>query len=189
MQHTGAPSKRVSTRYKVMCGCECCIYYKNMHLYFLTWYDRNLKQLKDWSKNSQNRSYGKIASIIFETYKNSVRPHGFHINTTVPDMAMVTKCTCNYLNNYLKHQKYVLCCCDKCPSIIIPSQEANMDTPKKCTTINFNVNINVLRCTLHLRRPYKEKTTFSMYLNANRKNPLEKLYTQRELVLLETSIS
>ena len=35
--------KQMSARYKVMCGCECCIYSKIMHSSFLSWRDRYLK--------------------------------------------------------------------------------------------------------------------------------------------------
>ena len=33
--------KQMSARYKVMCGCECCIYAKSIHSSFLSWRDRN----------------------------------------------------------------------------------------------------------------------------------------------------
>ena len=36
--------KQISTRYKVMCGCECCIYAKSIHSSFLFWRDRYLKK-------------------------------------------------------------------------------------------------------------------------------------------------
>ena len=33
--------KQMSARYKVMCGCECCISAKSIHSSFLSWRDRN----------------------------------------------------------------------------------------------------------------------------------------------------
>ena len=36
--------KKMSSRYKVMCGCECCISAKSMHLKLLSWWDRYLKK-------------------------------------------------------------------------------------------------------------------------------------------------
>ena len=38
--------KQMSERYKVMCGCEYCIYAKIIHLSLLSWRDRYLKKLK-----------------------------------------------------------------------------------------------------------------------------------------------
>ena len=59
-----------------MCGCECCISAKSIYYYFLTWYDFNLKQLKDRIHNAQIRRSGEISSRIFETYRNEVRSQG-----------------------------------------------------------------------------------------------------------------
>ena len=42
--------KHMSTRYKIMCGCECCISAKSIHSSLLYWCDRYLKKLKDKSK-------------------------------------------------------------------------------------------------------------------------------------------
>ena len=42
--------KQMSARYKVMCGCECCIYTKIIHSSLLYWRDRYLKNSKIKSK-------------------------------------------------------------------------------------------------------------------------------------------
>ena len=39
--------KKMSARYKVMCGCECCISVKSMHYYLVKWRDNHLKHLKE----------------------------------------------------------------------------------------------------------------------------------------------
>ena len=36
--------KQISARYKIMCGCECCISAKSIHSSFLSWRDRYLKK-------------------------------------------------------------------------------------------------------------------------------------------------
>ena len=41
--------KQMFARYKIMCGCECCIPTKNIHSSLLSWSDRYLKKLKDKS--------------------------------------------------------------------------------------------------------------------------------------------
>ena len=38
--------KKMSRCYKVMCGCECCIYAKSIHPSLLSWRDRYLKKSK-----------------------------------------------------------------------------------------------------------------------------------------------
>ena len=45
------------------------------------------KKLKDISKNSQKRRSGGKSNRIYETYKNTVMPHGCHIYAKVSDMA------------------------------------------------------------------------------------------------------
>ena len=37
--------KKITSRYKVMCGCECCIATKRFHCSLLTWRDRHMKHL------------------------------------------------------------------------------------------------------------------------------------------------
>ena len=41
--------KQMSVRYKIMCGCECCISAKSIHSSLLSWRARYLKKLKDKS--------------------------------------------------------------------------------------------------------------------------------------------
>ena len=47
--------KRMSARYKVMCGCEFCIYAKRIHSSLLSWRDQYIKKLKHQIQNAQNR--------------------------------------------------------------------------------------------------------------------------------------
>ena len=61
--------KQMSARYKVMCGCECCISAKSIHSSLLYWCDRYLKKLKDKIQNSQSRRSGDKVHHIYETYK------------------------------------------------------------------------------------------------------------------------
>ena len=67
--------KQMSARYKIMCGCECCISDKSIHSSFISWRDGYLKKLKDQSQNSQSRRSGEKAHQIYATYKNTVMPH------------------------------------------------------------------------------------------------------------------
>ena len=90
----------------------------------------------------------------FETYKSSVRPHGFHINKIASYTTKAKICTHPYEHHGLLHWKCELCCCDKLPSMVIPSQEENIDTTNTCPKMHFHVYINVHCCTMHGRRPY-----------------------------------
>ena len=42
--------KQMSVRYKVMCGCRCCIYDKNIHVSLISWTDWCLKNSNIKSK-------------------------------------------------------------------------------------------------------------------------------------------
>ena len=46
--------KKMSARYKVMCGCECCISAKSIHSSWLSWRDINSK-IKEKIQDSQIR--------------------------------------------------------------------------------------------------------------------------------------
>ena len=76
-----------------MCGYKCCIYDKSKHSSLLLCNERYLKFSIDQSCNAQNRRSGEIANRLFDTYQNSVMPHGKHIFNTASDMDMATMCT------------------------------------------------------------------------------------------------
>ena len=76
----------MSSLYKVMCGCECFIYSKSIHLLLLSWCNRYLKNRKDQNQNAQSRRSWENENHIYETYKNMVMPHGRHIYAKASDM-------------------------------------------------------------------------------------------------------
>ena len=82
--------RQMSARYKVMCGCEFCICAKSIHSSLLSWSDRYLKKLKDKIQNSQIRRSGEKSHHIYETYENTVMPHGRHIYAKASDMEKAT---------------------------------------------------------------------------------------------------
>ena len=139
----------MTSQYMVVCGCECCISSKIVHSSLLIWRDHWLKHLRYRSCNVQNRRSGEISSCIFETYKNSVVPHGCHIYNTTADMSMAKMCTCTSKYHGLTHWKCVLCCCDRLSSILLPSQESIKDTTNTCPEIILNVYCNVSCFTDH----------------------------------------
>ena len=104
-------------------------------------------------------------------------------------MAMATMCTCPSQHHGLPHCKCVLRCWNKCPIIIITNQEINTYATKICSTIRFNVYCNVSRFSVHGIRPYEEWKIFSMCSTDIISVTPGKIYTKKELVLLETLIS
>ena len=89
----------------------------------LSWSDRYLKKLKDQSQNAQSRSSGEKAHHIYETYKNTVIPHGRHIYDKASDMENATMCTYPQSDHALPHCKCVLYCSANCPCINLTDQE------------------------------------------------------------------
>ena len=181
--------KKMFAYYKVVCGCECCLSSKSMHYYLLTCRDHHLKQLKDQSHNVQNRRSGEIVSQNFETYKNSVRPCGVHIYTKASEMATAKISPFPYLYHTIPHCKYLLRCCDKCPSMFIPSQEENIDTTNTCPTIHFMST--EMHHVVYFMADFHTKNAkhFQCVPQGLVLITSEKLYTQKEPVLLEIPIA
>ena len=114
-----------------------------MHYSLLTWRNHSLINHKDRSHNVQNRRYCEVSSHIVETYKNTVQPHGCHICNTAADMDREEMCPCNSKHRGMLQETFVLRCCDKCSSIVLPSQEANKYTTNTCLKIRFHVYCNI----------------------------------------------
>ena len=74
--------------YKVMCGCECCIYSTCRQMYMLLWRYRYLKILSKQSHNVRNRRYGKTTSYINQNYNNAVMTNVSHLHKTATYMTM-----------------------------------------------------------------------------------------------------
>ena len=51
-----------------------------------------LKKLKHQTQKSQNRSSGEKSNHIYETYTNTVMPHGRNIYAKESDMTKATMC-------------------------------------------------------------------------------------------------
>ena len=98
-----------------------------------------IRKIKHQIQNAQNRRSCEIASRIFEIYDDAMRPHCCNIHNTASDMAMVKMFHFTYEHNALPHWKCVFHCCDKCPSIVITSQESNGSTTNTCPKICFHV--------------------------------------------------
>ena len=86
-----------------MGGCECCISDKSIHSSFLSWRDRYLEKLKYQIQNAQIRRSDEKENFIYETYKNTLMPHGRHIYAKASDMENDTMCKYPQSDNALPH--------------------------------------------------------------------------------------
>ena len=140
-----------------MCGCECCISAKRIHLSLLSWRDRYLKKLKDQSQNSQSRRSSEKAHHIYETYKNTVMAHGRHSYAKAYDMESATTCTYPQSDHALPHCKCVLQCCADCPYINISDQETTKKHDETTPSIRFHIYHIIGCCTAHGGITLKDK--------------------------------
>ena len=107
------------------------------------------EKIKYQSQNKQNKRRGETTGHIFETYKNAVRPHGCNIHNISSVMTVYTLFTFPYSHHVLPLWKCVLCCCEKCPRIVIPGQASNVNTTNTCPKILFYVYRNLSCCTFN----------------------------------------
>ena len=119
--------------------------------------DGYLKKIKDQSQNTQSRRSSKKAHYIYETYKNTVIPHGRHIYAKAPGMENVTRCTYPQSDNALPHWKCVLRCCANCPCINLTDQERDKKYEETTPSIMFHIYHIIGHCTAHYIIPLKDK--------------------------------
>ena len=106
---------------------------------------------------------GKKKISIYETYKNTVMPHGRHIYAKAYEMAKATMCAYPQLDHVLPHWNCVLRCCAKLPSVNIPDQETDAQYPYTSPSISFHIYHLIARCTTNVRCPLTDKKCFRKY--------------------------
>ena len=79
-----------------------------MHSSLLSWRDRYLKKLIYQSENAQSRNSNEEPHHIYETYKNTLMPHGRNIYAKKSDMENATMCTYPQSNHAIPHWKCIL---------------------------------------------------------------------------------
>ena len=152
-----------------------------MHSSLLSWRDRYLKKIKDKIQNDQSRRSGEKSHHIYETFKNTVMPHGRHIYSKASDMTKAAMCTYPHSDHALPQWKYVLRCCYDGPCINITDQETYKKHKEKTPSIRFQIYHIIGRCTAHGRIPLKDKKICYMC-----KQDIN--HTIKELVMMETTI-
>ena len=121
----------------------------------LVWYV--FEKLKDKSQNSQSRRSGEKSHHTYETYKNTVMPHGRHIYAKASDMTNAIMYTYPQSGNALPQWKCVLRYCSERLYIHIPDQETNKQHEETTPSIRFHIYHIIGRCTSHGRIPLKDK--------------------------------
>ena len=150
--------KKMTARYKLMCGCECFISAKIMNSSLITCIYYHLEKPKDRSHNVQNRRYGEISSCIFETYKNYVLPHGFHIYNTTACMTMekFAPVPLNIMGYRTVNVCYIVVISSKVFSYPVRSQIKMQQTCVQKQYFMFTVIYHVVLCTADVHTKNKK---------------------------------
>ena len=88
----------------------------------------------------------------------------------------------------LPHWKCVLWCCANCPCINLPDQETDNQYSETTPSIRFHIYHIIRRCNARVRIPLKDKKICCMCKQEYSTDKSTKIYTRKELVMMETKI-
>ena len=126
---------------------------------------------------------------LYDTYKSPVMPHGHYIQAKAYVISKSIMCANSQSDHALPHWKCVLQCCAQCPSINIPNQETDDKHPNPSPSIRFHIYHLIARCTTHGRLPLTNKKSCRWCQHDTASGQPTKIYTRKELVMMETIIS
>ena len=116
-------------------------------------------------------------------------PHRSHIYAKASDMANATMCTYPQSEHALPHWKCVLRCCADYPFINIPDQETTKKHDETTPSNGFHIN-HIIGCYVtHGRILLKDKNICYICKQDSLPDKYTKIYTRKELVMMETTIS
>ena len=115
-------------------------------------------------------------------------PHGKHMFQTASYMSMATMCAYQSSKYTLSYYKWVLCCCAKCPQIDRLSKESDQYNSNVIPTISFFVYKHIAHCTIHDRYLFRKINPFNCVSFSIDSIENSKVYTRKELVVMESSI-
>ena len=115
------------------------------------------KNLKYQRQNAQNRRSGGKSNRIYETYKNTVMPHGRHIYANAYNVSKAVMCAYLQSDHALPHWKCGMGCCAKFPSVNLPDQETDDQYSNTSPSIRFHIYHIIVRFTAHGNLPLNEK--------------------------------
>ena len=116
-------------------------------------------------------------------------PHWRHMYTKTSDMANATMCTYPQSDHALPHCKCIFWCCANFPCINLHDQEINKKHEETTPLIRFHIYHTIGRCTTHGRIPLKDKKICYMCKQESSPHKYTKIYTRKELVMMEINIS
>ena len=116
-------------------------------------------------------------------------PHVRHIYSKVYDMSQVKMCTYPQSDHALPHWKCVLRCCAEFPCINLPDQEMDNQNSDTTPSIRFHIYHIISHCTSCGTIPLKDKKMCYMCKQEYSPDESTKIYTRKELVMTETTIS
>ena len=169
----------MTSQYKVMCGCKCCIYTKIVHSSLLSWRKRFLEKTKDKSLNAKNRRYVEMPNRYFEIYKKTVMSHGKHMFHTSSDITMAIICACPSLKYASPHWKCFFSWCVQYLWIDLPSPESDRKISNVGLTIRFHIYQQIACCNVHGRRPFNENKQCQLCEASTDANSTAQIYTRK----------
>ena len=98
-------------------------------------------------------------------------------------------CKYSQSDHALPHWKCVLRCCADFPCINIPNHETYNNNSDTTPSIHFHIYHTIGRCIAHGRIPLKEKKIYYMYEQESLPDSSTKIYTRKELVMMDKTIS
>ena len=104
-------------------------------------------------------------------------------------MVKATLCAYWHSDHELPHWKCVLWFCAKFTSINLPDQETDYQYPNTSPSIHFHIYHLISRCTTHARTPLNDSKLFRTCKHDSISAQPTKIYTRKELVKMETTIS
>ena len=115
--------------------------------------------------------------------------YGNHIYATAADIDMSTMCSYPPSQHSLPHRKCVLLCCNNFKHIAFPYQKSDMHQSITPTSLHFHIYHWIADCTVQGQSQISEKKIRVLCLQYQYTVTPENIYTRKELVMRETSIT
>ena len=115
--------------------------------------------------------------------------HGRHIYAKASDMAKAKMCAYPQSDHALPRWKCAIQCCAKCPSVNLPDQETDDQYSNISPSISFHIYHIISRCIEHGMILLNDTEIFRKCKQDYASEKSTKIYTRKELVMMETTNS
>ena len=116
-------------------------------------------------------------------------PHGCHIYSKASNMTKSKMCAYPQSDHAWPHCKFVLRCCANCPSVNIPEQEKYDQYSDTRLSIRFQIYHLIAHGITRGRLMLNDSKNCRMCKQYYDSEQPTKVYTRKELVIIETTIS